>query len=332
MRNLFTRTLTSVLLLTAFLSPFRGKSQVLVHSTTGYSVSISVVPVNLIPSTYNCQWGYNYNLSLAYNVVFSGTNIPSALYTLQGTVGCTGGASLFYSLPLSGGMGFYVTNTNPWRGIADCATATLQSLSCNNVRVRINGPGIPDQTVTVPVLTALPVTLTEFTAKAVSSGVALRWTTATETANKSFTVERSADGQTWQDLQVINGAGNSNTLLSYTYTDAQPLSGDNYYRLRQTSENNSTSYSETRTVNVAAQSNKIVAYPVPLTGDLCQLRGLTDPQQYVYSVISIAGMTLRKGQLNSAAVNVGGLARGTYVLKLDHKKTGESVRLTIVRQ
>jgi hypothetical protein len=332
MRNLFTQALVSVLLSTAFLSPFRGKSQVLVQSNTGYAVSISVVPVTILPSTNSCPYGFNYNLGLAYNVSFSGVNIPGSLYTLQGTVGCTGGANHFFDLPNNGGLGYTVSTSNQWRGQSDCASASVNSLRCNTVRIQVHGPGIPDQTVTVPIIAVLPVKLTAFTATAVSSGVALRWTTASETANKSFTVERSADGQTWQDLQVINGAGNSNTLLSYTYTDAQPLSGDNYYRLRQTSEDNSTSYSETRTVIVAAQSNKIVAYPVPLTGDLCQLRGLTDPQQYVYSVISIAGMTLHQGQLNSAAVNVGGLARGTYVLKLDHKKTGESVRLTIVRQ
>lgn len=332
MRNLFTRTLISALLLTALLCPFKGISQTLVNSSTGYSVSISVVPVTLIPSTNNCPYGFNYNLGLAYNVSFSGTNIPGSLYTLQGTVGCTGGANHFFDLPNNGGLGYTVTTSNQWRGQSDCASASVNSLRCNTVRVQVHGPGIPDHTVTVPVIAVLPVKLTAFTATAVNSGVALRWTTATETANRSFTVERSADGQTWQDLQVINGAGNSNTLLSYTYTDALPLEGDNYYRLRQTSEDNSTSYSETRTVNIAAQANKIVAYPVPLTGDVCQLRGVTDPQQYSYSVISIAGMTLRQGQLNSAAVNVGGLARGTYVLKLDHKKTGESVRLTIVRQ
>jgi hypothetical protein len=332
MRNLFTQTLVSVLILTALLLPFGSKSQVMVYSNTGYAVSISVVPVTLIPSSNSCPWGYNYNLGLAYNVVFSGVNIPASLYTLQGTVGCTGGASHFYSLPLSGGLGYLTTNSNQWRGVSDCNSASINSLRCNVVRVRINGPGIPDQTVTVPVLAVLPVKLTEFTASAVNSGVALRWTTATETANRSFTVERSADGQTWQDLQTIAGAGNSNTLLTYNYTDAQPLNGDNYYRLRQTSEDNSITYSETRLVNVAAPANRIVAYPVPLTGDVCQLRGLTDPQQYNYQVISIAGLTLRQGALSSASVNVNGLAKGTYVLKLDHKRTGESIRLTIVRQ
>lgn len=331
MRNLFTRTLLSVLLLTAFLSPFTGHTQVMVYSTTGYQVSISVVPVTILPSTTNCPWGYNYNLGLSYNIVFSGINIPANLYTLQGTVGCTGGVSHFFDLPNNGGMGYTTTVSNQWRGQSDCASASVNSLRCNTVRVQIQGPGIPNQQLVVPVLAVLPVKLTEFTATADNNGVALRWTTATETANRSFTVERSADGETWQDLQVISGGGTSSTPLSYNYTDIQPLEGNNYYRLRQTSEDNSTTYSDSRLVNIGG-AGRVVAYPMPLTGDVCYLRGLTDPQQYIYTVISTTGSAVRQGSLSGNAVNINGLAKGIYVLQLQHRRTGENLRLTIVRQ
>jgi len=42
----------------------------------------------------------------------------------------------------------------------------------------------------------------------------------------------------------VAGAGNSNTLLSYSASDTQPLQGVSYYRLKQIDYNGSYAYSE----------------------------------------------------------------------------------------
>lgn len=80
----------------------------------------------------------------------------------------------------------------------------------------------------------LPIELLFFEGKAQGESVVLNWQTAAEMNNDFFTLERSADGRTFQPLAQIPGAGNSHTLRNYQYIDKAPLPGNNYYRLSQT--------------------------------------------------------------------------------------------------
>ncbi len=80
----------------------------------------------------------------------------------------------------------------------------------------------------------LPIELVSFNAEAKNGRVELEWTTATETNNDFFTIERSADGQNFETLATVKGAGNSMAMREYFAEDAHPFSGVSYYRLRQT--------------------------------------------------------------------------------------------------
>ncbi|MBI2268820.1 MAG: hypothetical protein HYU69_00520 [Bacteroidetes bacterium] len=80
----------------------------------------------------------------------------------------------------------------------------------------------------------LPIELLGFTAVSEKSFVKLNWSTATETNNDYFTVERSGNGSNYDLVQTIKGAGNNTTKLEYELIDSKPLKGINYYRLKQT--------------------------------------------------------------------------------------------------
>ena len=80
----------------------------------------------------------------------------------------------------------------------------------------------------------LPITLLSFSAKYNGKEVILDWVTATEINNQFFTVERSIDGMNFEKLFTMPGAGNSNQTLYYSGSDAEPLAGVSYYRLRET--------------------------------------------------------------------------------------------------
>jgi hypothetical protein len=80
----------------------------------------------------------------------------------------------------------------------------------------------------------LPVELLSFDAFCKNDIVNIIWQTASETNNDFFTVERTKDMQTWEQISVINGAGNSNSPLNYSAIDLYPYSGESYYRLLQT--------------------------------------------------------------------------------------------------
>jgi len=96
----------------------------------------------------------------------------------------------------------------------------------------------------------LPIELLNFEANFKENKVDVKWSTATETNNYYFTVERSADGINFEGIATITGAGNSSNLINYNKSDFEPLSGISYYRLRQTDRDGSFSYSQIVAVNV----------------------------------------------------------------------------------
>ncbi|MFN0188248.1 MAG: T9SS type A sorting domain-containing protein, partial [Bacteroidia bacterium] len=101
---------------------------------------------------------------------------------------------------------------------------------------------------------SLPIKLVQFDAKAAGDAVEITWTTAEEKNNDFFSIERSENGQHFEKIEEINGAGNSSQLLKYKTMDYQPLSGVSYYRLKQTDYDGKFSYSPLRAVNRGAES------------------------------------------------------------------------------
>lgn len=61
----------------------------------------------------------------------------------------------------------------------------------------------------------------------------LKWSTATETNNDYFLIERSKDGIEFESIINVDGAGFSTKKLTYSTSDNNPLSGLSFYRLKQ---------------------------------------------------------------------------------------------------
>ncbi len=78
----------------------------------------------------------------------------------------------------------------------------------------------------------LPVELSSFEAVVGDGEVTLRWTTASESDNDHFEVQRSTQTNHWLSIAQIDGAGNSQTATDYSYTDRGVVNGVTYtYRL-----------------------------------------------------------------------------------------------------
>jgi len=110
----------------------------------------------------------------------------------------------------------------------------------------------------------LPITLTSFNCSPQAGEIQLDWSTATETNNKYFTIERSSDGINFSPLTTIPGAGNSSQTLYYKYIDAEPLVGNNYYRLTQTDFDGHTE--EVGNTLCTGESNALIVSPNPSAG------------------------------------------------------------------
>ena len=86
---------------------------------------------------------------------------------------------------------------------------------------------------TLTVSGTIPVTGLTLIARSDQGRVALNWFTLTEINTSHFELERSKDGVQFEKITKTAAAGNSNSRRDYAYTDAQPLTNLNYYRIRQ---------------------------------------------------------------------------------------------------
>lgn len=91
----------------------------------------------------------------------------------------------------------------------------------------------------------LPIELLSFTANCKKDKVNCKWITASEINNNFFTLERSNDASHFEAVATINGAGNSNSELSYEYIDSPSdfKTTNTYYRLKQTDFDGKFTYS-----------------------------------------------------------------------------------------
>lgn len=172
----------------------------------------------------------------------------------------------------------------------------------------------------------LPVTFAEFNVKASKSASYLNFSTASETNNEYFTIERSADGRVFDAIGHINGAGNSNQLRNYTFIDEYPLSGISYYRIAQTDYDGKFSYSDIRTVRHTIIGSNFVITPRASDG---RYNIVTDLEQYNVHIINSAGQEVRRytDLHGSQSVGIETLQAGIYFFRIMTTHGVETIRV-----
>jgi len=135
----------------------------------------------------------------------------------------------------------------------------------------------------------LPIQLTSFTADCANYAALLKWTTATETNNDFFTLEKTQDGNYFEKVAVLPGAGTSTTPRDYLFTDQSPFTTTSYYRLSQTdldgkttalntivyvpceNQNAVTSFAYNKSIKVEINSTTEETYTITLYNSLGQM-------------------------------------------------------------
>ncbi|MBE0573166.1 MAG: T9SS type A sorting domain-containing protein [Ignavibacteriaceae bacterium] len=95
----------------------------------------------------------------------------------------------------------------------------------------------------------IPVELTSFTASANENDVQLSWSTATETNNYGFEIERQISSKQsavskWETIGFIPGYGTSTEKHFYSFSDENLNQGNYQYRLKQIDFDGTSSYSD----------------------------------------------------------------------------------------
>jgi hypothetical protein len=95
----------------------------------------------------------------------------------------------------------------------------------------------------------LPVTWKSFSASKTTDATLLKWSTASESNNSGFEVQRSVEGKSFEAIGFVKGAGNSAKVLNYSFADMANLSAKTvYYRLKQVDFDGKINYSKTLSV------------------------------------------------------------------------------------
>lgn len=162
---------------------------------------------------------------------------------------------------------------------------------------------------------ALPIELISFTGEIEGNMHLLEWTTASEIQNDYFDIERSSDAGTFEIIGRVSGAGNSQVVTRYTFTDEQPLNGLNYYRLKQTDYDGKSSYSKVVALDHTV-SGPVSIYPNP-AGFTLHITGLSE-DKVPCQVVNGQGQVMLSGVVSSSTESIGieSLAPGLYFLRI----------------
>ena len=140
----------------------------------------------------------------------------------------------------------------------------------------------------------------------------LTWSTATESHTKSFEVQHSPDGNTWQLVGTVAAAGNSQREKSYRLLHTKPVSA-NFYRIRQIDLDGRFSFSKVISVRFDGEGKSLLIYPNPAK-DVLTLYLLHTQE---VKILNLKGEQMWSGRLSAGrhVIRVNHLMRGIYIIR-----------------
>jgi hypothetical protein len=175
-----------------------------------------------------------------------------------------------------------------------------------------------------PTCTVLPVRFLAVDGQHVDGQNVISWATSYEQNSASFTLERSRDGEGFEPVGTVAGAGDAPDGATYSMEDQDEFVPLTYYRVTQRDDNGSETRSDVITVTTS-QAASFAILQVQSAGDILELRlqNMDASQQVRIEVLDVLGKVvyaqteqLNPG-LNRPNLAVGGrLSPGMYMLRL----------------
>lgn len=186
----------------------------------------------------------------------------------------------------------------------------------------------------------IPVELTSFTANLIDNNIILNWTTASETNNSGFAVERSVDNKFYEQIGFIPGSGTTTERRSYSFTDTSPGEGKFYYRLKQIDYNGTFEYSSIVEVEITSPKEFALMqnYPNPFNPSTTFTFNIPANELVnlkVYDVMGNEVATLVNEEKSAGSYSIefdaSKLASGTYFYKLQAGEKSEVRKMLLLK-
>ncbi len=191
----------------------------------------------------------------------------------------------------------------------------------------ISGSGTALQTVT-------PVEISKFSAVLINQSVLLKWVSLSEVNNDYFTLLKSTNGIDFTPITRIQGAGDSNSAKSYSYTDLDVNQGVTYYLLTQTDFDGSSKEVGRAKVTFVTDRLRPKFYPNPLSGRKIMVDNLSPSSLYTVEIINSLGVRMTKkinsDELGSTEIIMTGLPNGIYFIQISNDFQSHIEKLLLI--
>lgn len=165
-----------------------------------------------------------------------------------------------------------------------------------------------------------PIKLIAFHGESRNNGNLLLWTTASETENDFFKIQRSTNGNSWQTMGQVKGAGNSLEELNYQFLDSSVSTGGFYYRLQAVDYNGVHESSDAIFLDREnAEVFDFNVYPSPMQ-DYLILSIASEVESAEVQILDISGKKVFQSSIsktdsgNTLQINTSNLPSGIYVV------------------
>lgn len=177
---------------------------------------------------------------------------------------------------------------------------------------------------------ALPVELTYFKAEKREAKVNLTWETANELNNEFFSIEHSIDGENFESIGIVEGAGTTDEPQNYSFLHKTPKSGLNYYRLLQVDFDGKLNSSKIEVVDFNRNSTFGFS-PNPFTDEVTITLEKALLKNTQFNVFNMQGQLvytgiIPEGQLQEV-VNLSSIPSGAYTLRIGFGEEAISQRI-----
>ena len=166
---------------------------------------------------------------------------------------------------------------------------------------------------------SLPVELTAFDATPTTTSVLLNWTTETELNNDYFEIQHSVDGQKFEVIGTVLGAGTSLEAQEYGFEHDKPVNGTNYYRLRQVDFDGAFEISQTVVAEFSRNTTDFTLAPSVANSYVNILFDELSDEKAMIEIYNISGVLVKQMNISSSEYNynldVSTFQNGQYIIR-----------------
>ncbi|MBN1542062.1 T9SS type A sorting domain-containing protein [candidate division KSB1 bacterium] len=178
---------------------------------------------------------------------------------------------------------------------ADSSGRFILKTQIDTIFVRALTTDLQGNTSSFSQVRVLPVELVDFRVRISDEGqIILAWKTTHESNLFGFYIQRSSDGEFWQDQAFLPAGGDDYRGNDYRYIDPSPSARENWYRLRQIDLQGNESLSQSLEVEPALVSlmQMQAPYPNPFNSEIRLVFDLIESQHLTCTILNLKGETV----------------------------------------